>query len=302
MIRTIVVPLDGTALAEQALPHACSVARQSGARLVLVRAAPHAGESAMSTSDLRTAAPHLRVTLRDAERYLMALQARLKGQALSVSAEALHTDAVTAILFAARERAADLIVMSTQGRTGMARAFAGSVAEHVLHGTTLPVLLVRAVPDRQPIAEPRPFRTVLVPLDGTPVAEVALSYLAQETVLLDKAAIVLLMAMSPLATGRAGGEQRHYLEAVGQKYLRDVSPDIRVVPGPADAVILEAAHLEDVDLIAMATHGRIGLDRLVHGSVAEHVVHGASVPVLLLHASAAAADSMPATVAAAIGR
>jgi nucleotide-binding universal stress UspA family protein len=254
----------------------------------------------MSTSGLRTAAPHLRVTLRDAEQYLEALQARLKGQGLSVSREVLHTDAVTAILFAAPKRTTDLIVMSTHGRTGIERAFAGSVAEHVLHGTTLPVLLVRTVPDRQPVAEPRPFRTILVPLDGTPIAEVALGYLAQETVLLDKAAIVLLMAMSPLATGRAGGEQRHYLEAVGQKYLRDVSPEIRVVPGPADAAILETAQLHDVDLIAMATHGRIGLDRLVHGSVAERVVHGSPVPVLLLHAPAAAADSTPATVAAAM--
>ena len=295
MIDTILVPLDGSSLAEQALPYACRVARQTGAELVLARAAPHAAESAISRSDLHAAVLGRRVTLRDAERYLEARGSELQGQGLRVVTEALHTDAVGGLMFTARARGADLIVMTTHGRTGARRAIAGSVAEHLLHRTTLPVLLVRGVEGPHSTEDAHPFRRILVPLDGTPFAEQALDYVAGETSLLGQATVILLRATSTDATAPPEENPRQYLEAVGRRALMSTELDFAVVPGAAGAAILETAGRYSVDLIVMATHGRIGLDRLVHGSTAYHVVHGAAVPVLLLHGSPVidAAEAVP---------
>ncbi len=291
MINSILVPLDGSGISESALPHAGRLARQTGAQLVLVRAAPHAAESAMSTSDLHTAAPHLRVTLRDTERYLDAVQAHLKEQGLAVRVEALDTNAVDAILFATRRYGTDLIVMGTSGRSGMQRALAGSVTQHVLHNTTLPVLLVHAMEGKPANEETQPFRKILVPLDGTILAETAATYLAGEPALLGTATVILLGVASSVGIGPNAADLGQYLTLMGQPFVDSGGFDQQVVHGSAGEAILDAARQGGVDLIVMATHGRIGLDRLLHGSTAYHVVHGASVPVLLLHGSATAAGT-----------
>jgi len=286
MINTILVPLAGATLSESALPYACRLARQSGAQLVLVRAAPYTAESAMSTSDLHTVAPHLRVTLRDAELYLEAIQARLNVQGLSSRAEALDTDAVGAILFTARRSGADLIVMATSGRSGVRRALVGSVTQHVIHGTNLPVLLVHEGDEQHAAEELGPFRKILVALDGTALAEAAITYLVGEPALLGKAAVTLLGVASSGGNGPREENLRSYLALTSQRFPKGDALDLQVVHGSAGEAILDAARRGGVDLIVLATHGRIGLDRLIHGSTAYHVVHGASIPVLLLHGSA----------------
>ena len=95
MVRSILVPLDGSEVAEQALPRACRLARLTGAELVLLRAAPFAANSGKSSSPLR-------VTVRDAEDYLQAVEHRLADPGLRVHTEVLHSDPVRAITFTAR--------------------------------------------------------------------------------------------------------------------------------------------------------------------------------------------------------
>ena len=286
MINTILVPLSGSTLSESVLPYACQLTRQTGAQLVLVRAAPFTAESAMSTSDLHTVDPQLRVTLRDAELYLEAIQERLRLQGLPSRAEALDTDAVGAILFTARRYGADLIVMATSGRSGVQRALVGSVSQHVVHGTNLPVLLVRGVEEQRTGEEVGPFRKILVPLDGTILADTVATYLVGEPALLGDASVTLLGVVSPMGTGRSEENLRSYLDLTSQHFPKGSGLDIQVVHGSAGEAILDAARRGSVDLIVLATHGRIGLDRLLHGSTAYHVLHGTSVPVLLLHGAA----------------
>lgn len=296
MIRTILVPLDGSELAEQALPHAGRLARLTGAELVLLRAAPFAADPGKPPSPLR-------VTVRDAEDYLQALWHRLADAGVRARTEVLHSAPAEAIAFTARACGAELIVMCTHGYTGVQRFLLDSVAEAVLRQTTTPVFFVRASDQPQPPRDD-PYGKVLVPLDGTPFAETALTYLHGAGCCF-VAGIVLLRAVAPPVppysadlSGLAAPVALEPLQwtidqeqEAARQYLAQVVARQRdgritvshVQTGSAAQAIVEAASEQGIELIVMATHDRTGLDRLTHGSVARHVLRHASVPVLLLH-------------------
>ena len=295
MISTILVPLDGSPLAEQALPHACRLASTTGAGLVLVRAAPHVAIAGAPASPLR-------VTVREAEAYLAVLRQRLAGEGFAVSTVALHDTALHAITHTARTSGAEIIVISTHGRTGVGRTMLGSVADEVLRHTTLPVLLVRAA--EAPAAPGRgPYGRILVPLDGTALGETALGYLARGE--LGRAGeVVALRAISPdagslvygmpgyaarqaRADEQARAEATTYLDRVVEAHLPGWTYRAEVLMDTPDGAI-QAAALEGIDLVVMATHGRTGLGRLAYGSIAERVLRHATAPVLLLHGVQAA--------------
>jgi nucleotide-binding universal stress UspA family protein len=296
MIRTILVPLDGSPLAEQALGPACTLARQTGAGIVLLRAAPFGADSTSTVSPLR-------VTKQVVRDYLETVRARLREQGFGVDVEALHMDPVGAITYAARMRGADLIVMSTHGHTGFKKLFLGSVAEQVLQQTTTPSVFIRAC------CEPPPkmmtaCKRILVPLDGTPFSETALAFVAREG--LADGNYVKLVYMVPtvripfteggtdftpsiqIEAGQMEVEQRifearQYLARAAEQCLPGTMPHFQVVVEHAAKAILDIAAVQSIDMIAMATHARSGFDRLTHGSVARTVLHHATVPVLLLH-------------------
>ena len=167
--RTVLVPLDGSALGEHALPYAIHLAHATHARLVLVHAAKDS------------------VTRRRGEEALSHLAETLSQQGLAVEAHVRYREPGALILQAAAIWEADLIAMSTHGRSGLGRWLYGSVADHVLRHASAPVLLVPArcdhpwPPDRSaasgdvPRGEPRPeTRSVLVMLDGSARAEAAI--------------------------------------------------------------------------------------------------------------------------------
>ena len=153
-LGTILVPLDGSALAEAALPKALELADVLGARVLLLRAAQ---ASTLLGADLTEA--QVRV-VREAEDYLAALKDRLaKSGRASVETSVWYGPAAYAIVEAARIRKVDQIVMTTHGRSGLGRLLLGSVAESVLRGTTTPILLLRAegAPVQAPTGEARPL-------------------------------------------------------------------------------------------------------------------------------------------------
>jgi nucleotide-binding universal stress UspA family protein len=137
-VRTILVPLDGSPLAERALPEAVELARQRGARLLLLRAAEaHVPLGADPTQ------AQVRV-VQEAEAYLASVKAQLAATGIpDVETSVWYGPPASAIVEAARLRGADLIVMTTHGRSGLGRLILGSVAESVLRGTTTPILLLR---------------------------------------------------------------------------------------------------------------------------------------------------------------
>jgi nucleotide-binding universal stress UspA family protein len=154
----ILVPLDGSALAESAVAKALEVAGGRAATLLLLRAADAHTLPGVDPTEAQVE------VVREAEEYLAAVAARLEEQGIkSVETSVWYGPAAAAIVEASRLRKADLIVMSTHGRSGLGRLILGSVAESVLRGTTTPILLLRApqAPVEPPQAgDARPTRTI----------------------------------------------------------------------------------------------------------------------------------------------
>jgi nucleotide-binding universal stress UspA family protein len=137
--QKILVPLDGSALAEAALATAMELAGEAGSTLMLLRAAEAYTLLGADAIDAQIA------VVREAEEYLAAVKSRLlEAGAKDVKTSVWYGSPAYAIAEAARLQKADLIVMSTHGRSGFGRLMLGSVAESVLRGTSVPILLLRA--------------------------------------------------------------------------------------------------------------------------------------------------------------
>jgi len=306
MISTILVPLDGSPFAEQSLAAGCRIARETGATLLLVRAIYYGLMRENERAE--------RHALADTRSYMAEQEHLLRAQGFTVRVEVLPTDPVQAILFAAEIHDADLIAMSTHGTAGLRHAVLGSVAEAILRRSRHPVLLVHADDDLTPVRL-EPFHRMLLPLDGTSFAETAVSYLAEQQ-LGSQARITLLRSVAPTTVNpslllgaealeqlfrQAEAETEHhrleaeeYLASTGLAHLRDYSWRPRVTVGYPAEDIAATAEEEHSDLIVMATHGRHGFDRLVHGSVGRTLIHDVRVPLLLLPAPCVSATQTQA--------
>jgi nucleotide-binding universal stress UspA family protein len=153
-LGTILVPLDGSVLAEAALPKALELAEVSGARVLLLRAAETQTLPGVDPTEAQVK------LVGEAEAYLAEVQARLSRQGrVTVETAVWYGLAALAIVEAARIRKVDEIVMTTHGRSGLGRLFLGSVAESVLRGTTTPLLLLRTEGTalQTPSGEARPW-------------------------------------------------------------------------------------------------------------------------------------------------
>ena len=311
MLQNILVPLDGSPLAEAALPFATAVGARAGASLTLVRAAMY------RTLFSDVAAEQVRV-IRSGEDYLARTAAALTTKGVPVSTRVpLGGSPAEWIVEESQAVDVDLIVMATHEREGADRWLHGSVAEHVVHGSTVPVMLVRGTANAQlaqrfEVHEP----TLVVPLDGSEFADAALpvaSELANAT-----GARLVLVAVVPkagqfVAEGDAiitcPGAEHARLEAEAWAYLHARAERIRGVAG-VDAVVRYGAVAAEISAAAeqyaaaavvMTTHGRTGRVRSMFGSVAGGVLHGTSVPVVVIRPTGSQAASQPAARGAVAG-
>ena len=137
-IGSVIVPLDGSRTAEGALPRATSIARSTGARLILLRAVQAHSFPGADPIPAQVAA------VREAEGYLATVAERLRTSGVTeIKRSVWYGPPAAAIVEAARFNHADMIVMTTHGRTGVGRLAMGSVTESVLRGTSVPILVVR---------------------------------------------------------------------------------------------------------------------------------------------------------------
>lgn len=286
LVQQIMVPLDGSALAEQALPSAELLATRTKAQIIVLRAA-----YARSFPGVDPTEAQVRI-VREAEEYVEKVAGHLRERGLSVDTAVPYGTAGEAIVEAAERRGADLIVMTTHGRSGLGRWVYGSVADHVLRTSTCPVLLLRAA--TAPSADTSVPETIVAPLDGSAVAEAVLPWVT-ELAHLFLAKVVFLRAVEPpwpheggslqaaAALEAAEAEARAYLHSVAERLRADgIELVYEVRAGLPAAVITGYARTIRAQLIVMATHGRSGLSRLVYGSVAEQVLRDAPAPVLLV--------------------
>jgi nucleotide-binding universal stress UspA family protein len=295
MFRTIVVPLDGSPLAEHALPLAAGIARRAGGALRLARVhTPHHAP--------RYAEPEADATVAHREQaYLDAVAANVERSGGVPATGALIEEGTVAPALCAHAQAlgADLMVLTTHGRGPLSRFWLGSVTDELLRTAPLPLLVYR--PEGQVAADlsaDRPFRRILVPLDGSETAEAALAP-AAELARLTGAELTLLRAVEVLPIAAPDGlvytpptldaalverlvaEARRSLNRVAERLRAEgLTVATRVTAAePAAAAILDAAG--QADLIVLATHGRSKVARFFLGSVADKVVRGAPCPVLV---------------------
>ncbi|HEX5506404.1 MAG TPA: universal stress protein [Thermomicrobiales bacterium] len=302
MSHTVLAPLDGSPLAERALPFAEALARPAGGCVVLVRAVPFLSRPA-GDEPFPTLAAAQDAAAREARDYLDAVAARLAGRGVAVDVATPCEDEAEGILGEAERRGADLIAMATHGRGGLRRLVYGSVAEEVLARATTPTLVVRAWVPTGGAALLGDHPRLLVPLDGSADAAAALpvaAALADEldgTLLLMRAVARPDLAFAPdllaapllrqeLAEERAAAED--YLRALADRYARAgraVETVVRVGrPGleMAAAVIEAVGRERGAALVVMASHRYRGLDRLLLGSVADATLRHGTLPVLLV--------------------
>ncbi len=145
MYHRIVVPLDGSEFAESALPHARELARCTGAEIALVRVATHPVYEYVAAEPLLYESIQ-RDSESEATQYLEQIAAGLRAEGFKVRAEACSGPVAETILDYAQDISADVIVMCTHGRSGIARWFIGSIADKVVRASTLPVFLARPIP------------------------------------------------------------------------------------------------------------------------------------------------------------
>ena len=293
-LRSILVPLDGSLLAEQAIPFALAIAERarSKVKLVLVHQ-PLLTEPGPAHTKVELA-------MQKANReYLRSVVARLREQlGRAVSSAVLRGPVAQTLTKYLHELGADLVVMTTHGRGGVRRAWLGSVADQLIRSSQIPVVLVRAG-QTESAASPVNFGEILVPLDGSPLAEAALepaTAIARlwdgEISLVQIVQPVLVTTDPPLAFPTEIDEQLSAIRReAAQDYLRDVAERLReqgvrasgvaVLGGGVAETLLHLAGPKRVGLLAMATHGRGGVRRLVLGSVADKLVRAAEVPVLV---------------------
>ncbi len=305
MPRTIIVALDGSPLAERALPVAETLSERINGQLVLVRAVPYLSRPE-GDARYRTLAAARAAATNEAQGYLDGLVTRLAGRGVAVTALVPEDDEAAGILATARRAGVDLIVMATHGRSGLGRWVYGSVAEEVLAAAPVPVLLVRAWHGTPPDVALETACAVLVPLDGSTLAESALP--AAERLADDLGGGLLLLRVVPHSRHEMplSAETIASEEAIARAYLARVAGRlggqgrrilIEVRVGAAAAAI-EAVGLEyAAGLVVMATHGLTGLRRSALGSVADAVVRQDSLPVLLVGIHAQEAGQAAATEA-----
>jgi nucleotide-binding universal stress UspA family protein len=196
------------------------------------------------------------------------------------------------ILRFAEDNGADLIMLSTHGRSGIQRWLMGSVAEKVLRGSDMPLLLARA--STEPAGAPREMERLLVPLDGSELAERALPY-AQHLAKSGSAEVTVLYVeqlqdVDSLSGRPVSGFEAHQGEET-ELYLYHISyglssqgikAQVRVRGGHPAEQVTEEAREGATDLIVMSSHGRTGLARWAFGSTADQVIRTSPAPVLLV--------------------
>jgi nucleotide-binding universal stress UspA family protein len=308
-INKVLVPLDTSALSEQALPAAAKIARRLDAEVHLVLAhdeEPAAGYPDAPWNAARTGME--RTYLDDQARDL----ARRYG--VRVVAEHARGDPGESVIAAVR-RGADLVVMATHGRTGLSRLWHGSITDRVTRATPTPVLMLRASPSKASAEREaaNAFARVVIALDGSTEAERSIE--AALALAGTTASYVLVRAVTPVplalpnvdgyvavsalpvdteATEALAREAREYLSRVAKgltdREIKVEAQRVGIVHDPA-ALLLDVAREWQADLIALASHQR-DTSRFILGSVVDELLNNSRIPLLVCHRSAAPLGSL----------
>ncbi|MBJ6724973.1 universal stress protein [Geomesophilobacter sediminis] len=296
MFKHILVPIDGSVMAEAALPAAAFLAQKLAARVTLM----HVIEKNAPTEV--HGQRHLQHP-EDAESYLRELAARSFPAEVPVDIHVHSTevdDVAASIVAHADELKHDLVIMCSHGKGAAVHLFLGSIAQSVIALDSRPVLITHPTPDG---SLPRfSCRHVLVPLDEDPehahalpvskaIARACGATLHLLMVIPDLATlsgdIAVASKMLPGTTSRllelSREDAEHYFEGLENELRQEgFQSSAHVLRGDPATVIVEAAERTEIDLVVVGTHGKTGMDALWSGSVAHRICSQSRVPLLLL--------------------
>jgi nucleotide-binding universal stress UspA family protein len=294
MFEHILVPLDGSALAEKVLPHAVTLARSFDARVTLLRALERDG-TAENGSLVDPLSWEVRKS--EVEAYLEEVGDRLAETDLEIDRILLEGSAAERIIAFAQSENVDLIVISSHGQSGLSEWNISSVVQKVILGAYIPALVVRAYrPGPDGLTE-MSYRRVLVPLDGSRRAESVLSLAAS---LAGSRSSTLLLAQvveepeAPRRIAMTDEEQelidrltklnrqraREYLETVASRL--SVHTETYVLDGNTPVALHGLVETQDVNLVVLNAHGYSGEAVWPYGSVALNFIAYGTTPLLIM--------------------
>ncbi|GCE06522.1 universal stress protein [Dictyobacter aurantiacus] len=312
----ILVPLDGSPLAEEALPLAAQIVRSSKAELRLLRVVPPSSCVPIYPVTLTDITEPMReAAFTSARSYMEQAVARAHIDMLNVQTDVLIGGAASTIVDYALQQGVDLIVMRSHGETGLTRWIMGSTAQQLVRHSPVPVLVVNR-PHNQPLSFQHTPR-ILVALDGSSMAEEAITPAALLSAALAQSnhgALHLTRIIQRLLP--YGRQTKEQMERINKEYQIEAEDYLKVIKqrietGPLMSLQLkittsvvayvdiedvtrrileESACIGDVpgftgcDIIAMTTHGRHGFQHLLLGSFTEEVLDAAQRPLLVVHA------------------
>lgn len=297
MFQKILVPLDGSELAEQALSPAVALSQVKNGELILL-SVPVLKQMMMREQagyGLLWPEDSLRHSHQELTAYLQRLEQEYAHASLSLRTEVRDGDAAGVILDTAMAENVDLIVMSTHGRSGFSRWVLGSVTEKVLRQAPCPVLVIR---------DKRQLSHILITIDGSQLSEFALAPGIEVARRLGSRVSLLSVEqeeeidpqfIAELERAEKGMGQHArdnfyhrtetYLQNIVLKYQPQLEQKIKIAPrsgAPVAQSILDFIEAHDVDLVVMSTHGRTGLKRWVYGSVTAKVLRSAHCALLVV--------------------
>ena len=296
MFKRILIPLDGSNLAEMVLPGALYLAERLQAALILFHVVEKAAPNAVHGQH------HLQ-DVAEAKAYLDRVASRLTSTGVSISQnvhEVQEAGVAQTIRDHSDELGADLIVLCAHGNGGLRDMLFGSIAQQVIRQGTVPVLFIR--PETVKDMEQKPIRQILLPLDGSKSHEGAIPvavFLAAKCEAKIRLLTVIPTAETLPVKGAITGRVSPRMTAItldisvqlAKEYLQKVSQDISAQGVPVSGVIIrgdvptkliEAISAEGSDLVIMATHGHSAIDAHWEGSLTPEFLPKTPVPVILV--------------------
>ena len=295
MYKEILVPLDGSELAEVALPYAEEMAGRLGVGVTLIYVSESAEDQYYHVLQYYVQG------MADATRH--GAESHLKtpgGETIKAASVILVGHPAEEIVNYADKEDIDLIVMATHGRSGIKRWVLGSIADKVVRAAKQPTLFIRADGSHPDVRERGVLKEALVPLDGSNESEAVIPYI-EELAFKLQAKVVLLQVLAlayHVYTAEVvvtqipySEEEMEPLKAKAKDYLekmgsllkaKGIITRVEVRVGDAAEEIINLADEINVDVVAMSTHGRSGLSRWAFGSVAGKVLYGGNTPILLV--------------------
>lgn len=295
--KKILIPLDGSELAEKALPYAKSIAKLKNSNVILF---------AVSLTIFVDRRDRLFTS------YLEVTAKELNEVGIKATTATSYGDVAEEIVKYANNKKMDLIIMATHGYSGTKQWMFGSITQKVLYGTEIPVLLIKSKSPEVSVE----FNRILLPVDGSSFSESTFPYVEELTKKTNKEILLLHICEPPIVPSYGSrpinptwkkyrDDMWAEMEQQSTSYLKKTTTALkkkgikvksRVVKAQTNEVaqtIMQISKEENIDLIVIATQGRAGVNRWVHGSVANRIVEDFPQPILLIRPATSIHTSPP---------